>query len=263
MNTAFKSTKLEVLVVAPHPDDAEIFCGGMIARFTHLGYKVGVLDVSEAELSSMGSVSERRMESAEASKVLNLAWRRNLSLPNCCIFDESTGEKDEFSQSAAVRGIVEAIRGTNPEILVVPTSEDRHPDHVQVSKLCHRAVFMAGLRNYKEVGGKTFSPDLVVEYQFRTEFVPSFVVDISDYVETKYQAIDCYRTQVATAAGEAPTLLSSRLCIPAFRARDAHIGAMIGVAFGEGYKIKNPLRVDDIIAHSRANPIKNALFFRN
>lgn len=250
---------LEMLVIAPHPDDAEIFCGGLILKMTSCGYRVGILDLSQAELSTFGTVAQRQQETANASSVLNLYWRYNLSLPNCSFYEYSCSEHSGTDQGSAVSLMVEVLRATRPEVIVTPYPVDRHPDHVQAGHITNRALFMAGLIKYQAVTLPPFSPKLVLQYQFRSEFVPSFVVDISDFIEQKYDAVKCYASQIYPQGG-ATTLLSSQTSLTAFRARDAHLGALIGVEYGEGYLSRTMLRIDDIIAHSRSNSTDVALF---
>lgn len=254
---------LHLLVIAPHPDDAELFCGGLILSMANRGYRVGVVDLSLAELSTFGNIEQRRKETDNASRILGLSWRTNLELANCRFHEHARIDAREFGTNPAVELLTTVIRSTRPEIVVAPYMYDRHPDHVQGGKLAVRSLFMAGLKNYQEPHLPEFSPRQLLFYQFRTEFNPSFIVDISDFIEKKYEAIGCYSSQLKPPSGSsASTLLSSSNSMSALRARDAHLGAYIGVPFGEGYLSRTIVRIDDVVQHSRSNPTAGALFFK-
>jgi LmbE family N-acetylglucosaminyl deacetylase len=122
---------------------------------------------------------------------------------------------------------------------------------------------MATLAKYTEPNLPPFSPRQVIFYQFRTEFTPSFVVDISAHIDRKAEAINCYGSQlIPPPENSTPTLLSSSNSLSALRARDGHLGAYIGVQFGEGFLSRATLRIDDVVQHARMNPTSNALFFQ-
>ena len=143
---------LDVLVFAAHPDDAELSMGGTIARFTSQGLKVGVVDLTKAELSTRGDVKTRANETAAASKILKLKIRENLGIEdgNISITPNS------------IKKVVQAIRKHKPSIVFAPYFNDRHPDHIDVSKLVKRAVFSSGLEKFKTTisGNHNFNTDL-------------------------------------------------------------------------------------------------------
>ena len=128
---------IDVLAFGPHPDDVEIFCGGVLITLADLGYRTGILDLTRGELASQGTVDERAREAEEAAKVMGLAIRENLGLPD--------GFIDQGANSPHLPLAVEAIRRHRPELLLVPWIEERHPDHVAASGLMTRALFFAGL----------------------------------------------------------------------------------------------------------------------
>lgn len=260
MTVSDRSFEHELLVVSPHPDDAELFCGGLIIKMSRRGYRIAVVDLSEAELSTYGDSETRKLETTAATQRLGIVTRLNLGLRNCW-FHEFSGyaEKQEAESAAGVLALT--IRRIRPEVILAPCHYDRHPDHIQSAKLVHRAIFLAGLARF-ENSLPSLVPRETIYYPFRTEFKPSFVVDISEFAEEKYRAIECFRSQLFPPPDDArPTLLASPLSLRAIRARDIHIGSYIGVAFGEGYLSRSFLRVDDPIAHSRQCPTSDALFF--
>ena len=243
---------VDVLAVGPHPDDVELFCGGTVVRLVHLGYRVGVLDLSEGELASNGTVEVRRAEAAAAAKVMGLAVRENLGLPDGHISNGSDPEQ--------VRIVVSAIRRLRPELMIVPWIEARHPDHAAAGQLMRRAAFMAGLRRYA-AEGEPFRPRTVLFYQNRHRFTPSFVVDTSEAQKTKTEAILCHQSQVRPGPDAAPTLVGSTDALAAVEARDRYYGSFIGATYGEPFRVESTMRVNDPVQHFRDNPSSGAFAF--
>lgn len=235
---------LEALAFAPHPDDAELFCGGLLLRLGDLGYRTGVVDLTRGEAASRGTVAVRAEETARASQVLGLQVRDNLGLP-----DTGLRAGDE----AQVRALVACLRQHRPELVIAPWERERHPDHEACSALVTRAVFLAGLRNHAPELGPAVTPRQVLYYPQRQLATPSFVVDVSDQADRKRQAILCHASQVLPDPGAAPTLVGSNLAIPSLEARDRFYGAHIGVAFGEPYVVRPLLGLHDPIDHFRRN----------
>jgi bacillithiol biosynthesis deacetylase BshB1 len=223
---------IDLLVFGPHPDDLEIGVGATIARHTAEGYGVGLIDLTAAELSSNGTPEERRAEAADAARVLGASFRENLAWPDGGI----------AVTPPMVRSAVDAIRRHRPRSVAIPHWQDRHPDHVHASDVLTTAVFTSGLRRY-ETEEEAWRPDWVCYYFINDSSPPSFVVDVSAYYERKRAALACYRSQFAAGpAGRVPT----RLNAPTFRtlveSRDAQFGALAGVAFAEGFVVREPVQ---------------------
>ena len=237
---------IDALAFGPHPDDVEIFCGGVMVRLAQLGYRTGVVDLTRGELATRGSVEERAREAAAAAEVLGLAFRENLGLPD--------GFLDPGPGSPHLRPVVEAIRRHRPEIVLVPSPEERHPDHVAAAALLVRAAFLAGLGRYETAPARErFAPRRVVHYEMRVRLLGSFVVDTSPAWERKLQAIRCHASQLGEGGGP-PTLIGSALALPAIEARDRLHGARIGVRHGEALRTAETLGVGDPIALLRLSP---------
>ena len=225
---------MDLLVFAPHPDDAEIGLGGSIARHAAEGYAVGIVDLTAGELSSNGTPATRRVEADAAAQVLGVAVRENLGWPDGGI----------ANTPPLVKSAVEAIRRHRPQALAIPHWHDRHPDHVRASDVLTSAAFASGLRRYA-AAGEAWRPDWVCYYFINDSLAPSFVVDVSAYYDTKRAALACYRSQFTTEPvdGEA---VATRLTAPTFRAliesRDAQFGALAGVAFAEGVVVREPVQ---------------------
>jgi bacillithiol biosynthesis deacetylase BshB1 len=247
---------IDVLAFGAHPDDVEIFCGGVLITLADLGYKTGIVDLTRGELASQGTADERSREADAAAKVLGLAIRENLGLPD--------GFIDEGASSPHIPIVVEALRRHRPELLLVPWTEERHPDHVAASALLTRAAFFAGLRKFVTPGGAAlFAPRQVLYYEMRHRMTPSFIVDTSKAWERKARAIACHGSQVTRRDAQAATLISSPLAIEAIEARDRYRGSAIGVRHGEALRAPQALGLVDPLEHFRANAFPSSHAFEN
>jgi len=231
---------IDLLVCGPHPDDLEIGLGGTIARHTEAGHVVGLCDLTEGEMSSNGTVEDRREEALAAARVLGAAWRENLRWPDGGI--ASTPEM--------IRSAVDLIRRHRPRAIAIPFWDDRHPDHVAASQVLRVAAFKSGLRKY-ETAADPWAPDWICHYFINNGAPPSFVVDVSAQYARKREALDCYRSQFQPAGDGA---VATRLSAPTFRqlieSRDAQFGALAGVAFAEGLVVREPLQRGGLLKHA-------------
>jgi bacillithiol biosynthesis deacetylase BshB1 len=245
---------IDALAFGAHPDDVELFCGGVVITLADLGYRTGIVDLTRGELASQGTPGERASEAGAAAKVLGLALRENLGLPD--------GFIDPAPDSPHLPIAVEAIRRHRPELLLIPWVEERHPDHVAAARLLTRAVFFAGLRKFEAPGGGApFSPRQVLHYEMRHRMTPSFIVDTSKAWERKARAIACHQSQVTRRDPAAATLISSPLALEAIEARDRYRGSEIGVSHGEALHSPQTLGIVDPLDHARANPFPQAHAF--
>jgi len=237
---------VEVLAVAPHPDDVELFCGGTLLRMAELGHSTAVLDLSRGELASQGTVEERQGEVERASALLGLKLRENLQLPD-------GGLRDTDEQ---VLPVVEALRRIRPELVLIPWEEERHPDHVGASQLLTRAIFFAGLRKFGT--GERFVPRQVLYYGMRYRMSPTFVMDTSTVRAKKRALMEVFVSQVQRRAGEGQTLISSPGALDAIEIRDRYYGTMIGTDSGEPLRTVNVPGIVDPLTHFRQNPFQEA-----
>ncbi|MCB9030106.1 MAG: bacillithiol biosynthesis deacetylase BshB1 [Deltaproteobacteria bacterium] len=244
--------QIDLLAFGPHPDDVELFCGGTVAKTATQGHTTAVIDLTEGELASRGTVSERQVEAEAASKILGLATRENLKLP-----DGGVNPHDEHQ----VQEVVGILRKLTPKIVLLPYHVERHPDHEAASQLIKRSIFFAGLSNFKSQLGPRYIPSQVFYYQMRYEFSPSFIVDTSNVIEKKLAAIQAYSSQIKVDQSQARTLVSSELNVSSIMARDEYIGAKIGVKFGEAFLSERVLSITDPVSHFGAHRTDNALFF--
>lgn len=223
---------IDLLVFGPHPDDIEIGLGGTIARHTAEGGSVGLCDLTQAELSSNGTIEQRRAEATEAARVLGALWRDNLGWPDGGI----------TTAPETIRSAVDMIRRHRPSTIAIPYWGDRHPDHVAASEVLRVAAFRSGLRRYV-TDAEPWRPDWVCYYFINDGAAPSFVVDVSAHYQAKRDALDCYKSQFAPAE---PDAITTRLTASTFRqlieSRDAQFGALAGVAFAEGIVVREPVQ---------------------
>ena len=225
--------QLDILAIAPHPDDAEIGMAGAILRFKDEGLRVGVLDLTDGEPTPHGSPEIRDEETRAATEILKLDWRENLGLPNRKL--ESTLE---------ARGkLAGVIRQTRPRWLFAPYWTDAHPDHVAACDLVEAARFWAKLTK-TDLPGEPHHPERIFHYfsvHLKIVPQPAFVLDISEYWEKKLASVKCYDSQfVAGRPQEPPTFLDS------FRDSAAFWVRSIGAAFGEPYASRELIGVSSL-----------------
>ena len=227
---------VDLLAFGPHPDDIEIGVGGAIAKQVRRGQRVGLCDLTRGELGSNGTMDDRLVEARAGAVALGVAWRENLQWP-----DGEIGGADQ------VRSAVELVRRCRPATVLVPHWGDRHPDHVAASHLLTNAVFKSGLRRY-DAAGDAWRPDWLCYYFINETGAPSFVVDVSEDYDTKRRALDCHRSQFTP---DAEDTVPTRLTTPRFRqlieTRDAGFGASVGVAFAEGFVVREPIVRPDVM----------------
>jgi bacillithiol biosynthesis deacetylase BshB1 len=245
---------IDVLAFGAHPDDVELFCGGAMITFAHLGYRTGIIDLSRGELASQGTIDERSREAEAAAKVLGLAVRENLGLPD--------GFIDPTAASPHLPAVVDAIRRHRPELILAPWIEERHPDHVAAGWLLKRATFFSGLTTYQTPGRQApFVPRQLLCYEMRHRMTPSFILDTSKAWVRKAEAIACHESQVVRRDAAAATLISSPLAREAIEARDRYRGSEIGCRYGEALYCPQVMGLADPLSHFRINDFPPAHAF--
>ena len=233
--------KLDVLVIAAHPDDAELACSGTIAAHVAKGYKVGIVDLTMGEMGTRGTPELRLKEAAKAAEVLGLSARENLG------FKDIYFQDDEVHQLK----IVEMIRKYQPEIVLANAITDRHPDHGKGASVASKACFMSGLRKIETMldgqAQEPWRPKFVYHYIQNNFIKPDFVVDISPYWETKLASIQAFASQFYTPNSEEPeSFISSQSFLPFIEARAIEFGHSIFSKYGEGFTVERMLGVDDL-----------------
>lgn len=222
--------ELDVLVIAPHPDDAELGMGGGILRLLDAGKRVGVLDLTDGEPTPMGSTTIRAAETEAATQVLGLTWRGNLGLTNRSL--EATLE--------ARHQLAGVIRQTKPRWLFAPYWVDAHPDHVAATQLVEAARFWAKLSKC-DIPGERHHPERIYNYycvHLKMAAQPAMILDISPYWERKLESIACYQSQFVQGREHLDPSFLQQL-----RDEAAYWGKTIGVKYGEPYACREPLGI--------------------
>lgn len=240
--------KLDVLAFGVHPDDVELSCAGVLLVEKKRGKRTGIIDLTQGELGTRGTAETRRMEAAEAAKILEVDIRENLEMA------DGFFQNNEEHQ----RKIITSIRTYQPEIVLCNAPEDRHPDHGRSSNLVADAAFLSGLRKIETVSHgrqqEAWRPKYVFRYIQDRMLQPDFVIDISDVMEQKIEAIRAYRTQFHNEGTDEPqTYISTPDFLDSVIYRHKWFGKMIGVKFAEGFisdKMVGLNNFDSIIQHN-------------
>lgn len=228
--------KLDILVLAAHPDDAELACSGTIMAHIAMGKKVGIVDLTRGELGTRGTPETRAQEAAEASRILEIDIRDNL-----CLAD-GFFQNDEKS----LIEIIKVIRNYQPEIVLCNAVYDRHPDHTIGGAVASRACFLSGLIKI-ETGQAPWRPKNIYHYIQDRLLTPDFVVDITPYWERKVEAIKAFNTQFYNPNSKEPlTYISTPEFMLFIEARALEYGHSIGVKYGEGFTKEKQLGVTDL-----------------
>jgi len=230
--------KLDVLAIAAHPDDVELTCGGTLIKMAARGYKTGILDLTQGEMGTRGTVETRRREAAKAARILGVKIRENAMLPDAglAIVQEQRLEVARF------------IRRLQPHTVILPYWEGRHPDHYTAGRLAYEACFLSGLKALP-IEGEAFRPFKILYTAFDHPMRPSFVVDISREYPRRLKAILAYQSQFRPAerGRKGPVHmplddLDNRVGIIA-----RNFGEMIGVRYGEGFHVREMMQLDDVV----------------
>ena len=227
--------KLDVLVVAPHPDDAELGMGGAILKMLNEGKKVGILDLTSGEPTPYGSEEIRAAETASATEVLGVPWRENLGLTNRSLVNDLVARK----------ALAEVFRTVQPDWIFAPYWEDAHPDHIYATQLVTDARFWSKLSK-TDMQGERFHPKRIYNYycvHLKMHPRPAFVLDISAYWERKLAAVASYHSQFVLGRESLKPSFLEQLEIEA-----RYWGKTIGVEFGEPFHSPEPIGLSQLSA---------------
>jgi len=233
--------KLDILAFGAHPDDVEIGAGGTIAKAIAQGKKVGIIDLTKGELGTRGSAKIRKIEAANAAKVLGLSVRENLGFADGFFINDIKHQLE----------IIKMIRKYQPVIVLCNAIEDRHIDHGKGSKLVSDACFLSGLIKIEtKINAKVqkqWRPKHVYHYIQWKNLEPDFVVDISDFIDKKQEAVNAYQTQFFNIKSNEPeTPITSKTFIDSINYRARDLGRLVGVDYAEGFTVERYIAVDSL-----------------
>ena len=243
----------DLLCIAPHPDDAELCCGGLLIQAKRAGLSLAIVDCTRGEMGTRGTAAVRKKEAAAADRMLGLRGRVNLGLRDGHLRDDD----------ALREKLVHVLRRFRPRLVLAPHWEDRHPDHVAVGQAAAAVAWLSGAPKFAPRSAKgiaspqrlPYRPEQVWYYQNRYGIEADLVVDISNVMEQKIALAACYASQVGPAWSKAKrskreplTMLSSKNFQQWFRALHSYYGFKIGVEYGEGYCVKGPLKIGSVKA---------------
>ncbi|MCU0389985.1 MAG: bacillithiol biosynthesis deacetylase BshB1 [Thermoflexibacter sp.] len=235
--------KLDILVIAAHPDDAELSCSGTIFAHIAQGKKVGIVDLTQGELGTRGDATTRKQEAEEASRIMQLSIRENLKCR------DGFFANDEAHQLA----VIKVIRKYQPEIILTNAIRDRHPDHAKASDLVETSAFLAGLKRIETIiEDKLQTPwrPKNIYHFIQSDYInPDIIVDISDFWENKVKAIKAYQTQFYTSSesmkGE-QTFISTPEFMNFLEGRAREFGQAIRTKYGEGFTTSKKIGIGSL-----------------
>ena len=232
--------ELDALAIFSHPDDAELSVSGTLLRLKSLGYRTGVLDMTRGEMGTRGTPELRAQEAVEAARLMKLDLRLNLGQPDGHIW------LTEDSRTAVVR----VLRAHKPKVLLTTHWDDPHPDHANTCRIVRDAARLATMARYDEDGKQQpVRMPAIMHSLFSRHVVPSFIVDVTNFVEEKMTAIRAHASQFYRAESEEPaTRISDPTFLVQIENRMRYFGSLIGVAAGEPFYVREALNVDDPIA---------------
>jgi len=232
---------LDILVIAVHPDDAELCCSGTILKHIALGKKVGIVDLTRGELGTRGTAETRDEEAADSAKILGLHIRENLRMR------DGFFQNDEHHRLE----VIKAIRKYQPEIILSNALEDRHPDHGRAGDLVYDSVFLSGLPKVETsidgIKQEAHRPRLLLQFIQDRYLKPDIIVDVSDHMDKKIESIKAFKTQFYNPDVEGQqTYISSPEFFESVIGRSREFGKSIGATFGEGFTSRKLLGVDNL-----------------
>jgi bacillithiol biosynthesis deacetylase BshB1 len=234
-SSAGEVSPVDVLAIAAHRDDVEQTCGGTLLRMAVRGLRTAILDLTQGEAGTRGSAAERAAEAAEAARLLHVDWRQALDLPDGAV--ENTLENR--------LKMVRVLRQARPRVVILPYWQARHPDHAAVATLGYEACFLSGLAKI-ETGAPPHRPFKIVYASLYADVRPSFIVDITPFIEQRQAALMAYRSQYANQAAGGGLFVPEEEIRERIFAEARHYGLLAGVRYGEPFVQKEVGLVDDL-----------------
>ena len=227
--------RADVLAIAAHRDDVEQTCGGTLLRMAARGLRTAILDLTQGEAGTRGTADERAREAEEAARILGVGWRQALTVPDGAI--ENTLENRV--------AIVHVLRRLRPRVVILPYWQARHPDHAVTGTLGYDACFLAGIKKV-DTGTDPHRPFKIVYASLYADVRPSFVVDITPFIEQRHLALMAYRSQYANQSAGSGLFVPEEEIRERTFAEARHYGLLAGVRYGEPFVQKEVGLVDDL-----------------
>jgi N-acetylglucosamine malate deacetylase 1 len=239
-NTSAEHLELDVLAIFSHPDDAELTAAGTLLKLKSMGYRTGVLDMTHGEMGTRGTPEGRAEEAREAARIMRLDVRLNLEQPDGHVW------LTEESRTAMVR----VLRTYRPKVILTAHWDDPHPDHAATARIAREAARLASMRRYDfEAGQGAIKMPMLAHSAYSRLVVPSFIVDITDFIEDKMRAILAHRSQFYDPASKEPlTRISEKNFLQQLEHRWRYYGSLIGSGAGEAFYVREALNVEDPVA---------------
>jgi len=227
---------VDVLAIAAHRDDVELTCGGTLIKMADMGYKTGVLDLTEGEMGTRGTRKQREKEAEEAARIMGLRVRESLRLPDAGV---------EYSRETSYK-MAAVIRRLRPHTVILPYWEGRHPDHFHTSQIGWDACFFAGLKKLP-IEGEPHRPFKVIYSASYITAQPNFIVDITAQAERRWEAVQCYKSQFFEFEEGDKTFPEPEAFKDRVHIRLRYWGGLIGVKYGEPFVQKEMFAIEDIV----------------
>ncbi len=235
MPAATADFRADVLAIAAHRDDVEQTCGGTLLRMASRGLRTAILDLTQGEAGTRGSAEERAREAEDATRILGVGWRQALTFPDGAI-------EDTIQNRIAIARVLRTLR---PRVVILPYWQARHPDHAIVGTLGYHACFLAGLRKIN-ADSEPHRPFKIVYASLYADVRPSFIVDITPFIEQRHQALMAYRSQYANQVAGSGLFVPEEEIRERTFAEARHYGLLAGVRYGEPFVQKEVSLVDDL-----------------
>jgi bacillithiol biosynthesis deacetylase BshB1 len=228
---------LDILALAAHRDDVEQTCAGTLLKMAERGYHTGILDLTQGEMGTRGSADDRAREAAEAARILKVSWRHAL--------DISDGRVENTWENRLK--VVRVLREQRPRVLILPYWEGRHPDHYTASVLGYEAAFLSGLAKLP-LEGSAHRPFKIIYASLYRDVRPTFVVDITEQFETRFDALMAYKSQFTDQEAGSGIFPAQKEIRARIESMARYYGLLGGVTYAEPFVQKEVGLVDDVVA---------------
>jgi len=235
MGTVKDSLPADVLAIAAHRDDVEQTCGGTLLRMGARGLRTAILDLTQGEAGTRGTAQQRGLEAEEAARILGVGWRQALNLPDGAL--ENTYENR--------LEIVRVLRLVRPRTVILPYWQARHPDHATAAVVGYEACFLSGLAKV-DTGTLPHRPFKILYASLYAEVRPSFIVDITPFIEQRHSALMAYQSQYSNQSAGSSLFVPEEEIRERTFAEARHYGLLAGVRYGEPFVQKEVGLVDDL-----------------